>query len=111
MGEWIMPEYIIKRDGRMVAYEEPKIAAAILSAFEAAESAKGSDEAARLARMVTREVNRDESISEPTVEGIQDRVEQVLIDEGYAKTAKAYILYRQKRKQNCALSFSALISQ
>ena len=44
-----MPEHIIKRDGRMVAYEEPKIAAAIFSAFKAAESAKGSEEAARLA--------------------------------------------------------------
>ena len=94
-----MPEYIIKRDGRKVEYEEKKIAAAILSAFEAADSAKGSDEAQRLARMVTREVNRDESIDMPTVEGVQDTVEKVLIDEGYAKTAKAYILYRAERSR------------
>ena len=94
-----MPEYIIKRDGRKVEYEEKKIAAAILSAFEAADSAKGSDEAQRLARMVTREVNRDESIDMPTVEGVQDMVEKVLIDEGYAKTAKAYILYRAERSR------------
>ena len=84
-----MPEYIIKRDGRKVAYEEEKIAGAILRAFEAADSAKGAEEAQRLARIVTREVNRDESIDVPTVEGVQDMVEKVLIDEGYAKTAKA----------------------
>ena len=94
-----MPEHIIKRDGRMVAYEESKIAAAILSAFKAAESAKGADEAHRLARIVTREINRDESIDLPTVEGVQDTVERVLIGEGYAKTAKAYILYRAERSR------------
>ena len=94
-----MPEYIIKRDGRRVEYEEKKIAAAILSAFRAAESAKSADEAQRLARMVTREINRDESIDMPTVEGVQDTVEKVLIDEGYAKTAKAYILYRAERSR------------
>ncbi|MBP3427983.1 MAG: anaerobic ribonucleoside triphosphate reductase [Clostridia bacterium] len=94
-----MPDQIIKRDGRVAEYNEEKIAAAILRAFEAVGSAKGEGEAHRLARIVTREVNRDESISEPTVEGIQDRVEQVLIDEGYAKTAKAYILYRAERSR------------
>ena len=94
-----MPEYIIKRDGRKVAYEEEKIAGAILRAFEAADSAKGAEEAQRLARIVTREVNRDESIDVPTVEGVQDMVEKVLIDEGYAKTAKAYILYRAERSR------------
>ena len=94
-----MPEYIIKRDGRKVVYEEAKIAGAILRAFEAADSAKGSEEAQRLAYIVTREVNRDESIDVPTVEGVQDMVEKVLIDEGYAKTAKAYILYRAERSR------------
>ncbi len=32
------------------------------------------------------------------VEGVQDLVEKVLIENGHAKTAKAYILYREKRK-------------
>ena len=99
MGDMGMPEYIIKRDGRKVAYEEEKIAGAILRAFEAADSAKGAEEAQRLARIVTREVNRDESIDVPTVEGVQDMVEKVLIEEGYAKTAKAYILYRAERSR------------
>ena len=82
MGDMGMPEYIIKRDGRKVAYEEAKIAGAILRAFEAADSAKGSEEAQRLAHIVTREVNRDESIDVPTVEGVQDTVEKVLIGLG-----------------------------
>ena len=99
MGENEMPEIIIKRDGRRVAYEEEKIADAIYSAFEAVGSAKGKEEAARLARIVTRKVNSDETIDVPTVEGVQDVVEQVLIDEGYARAAKEYILYRAGRSR------------
>lgn len=94
-----MPEWIIKRDGRTVAYEEEKITEAIWRAFVAAENAKGRGEAQRLARLVTRTLNRDESIDTPTVEGVQDMVEQVLIEEGYARTAKAYILYRAERSR------------
>ena len=88
-----MPESIKKRDGRLVPYDEAKIASAIDRAFVAAESGKGADEAERLAKIVTREMNAKESNETPSVEDIQDQVEQVLIAEGYAKTAKAYILY------------------
>ena len=94
-----MPETIRKRDGRIAAYDESKIAAAILRAFAAVDSAKGEAEAKRLAALVTRGIDRDESIDMPTVEGVQDRVEQVLIEEGYARTAKAYILYRAERSR------------
>ncbi len=52
----------------------------------AAESGKGEDEAERLAKIVTREMNAQESNETPSVEDIQDQVEQVLIAEGYAKT-------------------------
>ena len=94
-----MPEMIIKRDGRKVIYEEAKIADAIRSAFEAVGSTKGKEEALRLARIVTRKVNSDETIDIPTVEGVQDVVEQVLIDEGHARAAKEYILYRASRSR------------
>jgi len=94
-----MPEQIRKRDGRLVDYNEAKIAKAIERAFRAVNSAKGEAEAARLAEKVTREIDRDENISMPTVEYVQDKVEQVLIDGGYAKTAKAYILYRAERSR------------
>ena len=94
-----MPEYIRKRDGRLVPYDEAKIASAIDRAFVAVESGKGEDEAERLAKIVTREMNAKESKETPSVEDIQDQVEQVLIAEGYAKTAKAYILYRAERSR------------
>ncbi len=94
-----MPEQIRKRDGRLVDYNEGKIAKAIERAFRAVGSAKGEIDAARLAEKVTREVDRDESIAMPTVEFVQDKVEQVLIDGGYVKTAKAYILYRAERSR------------
>ena len=94
-----MPEYIKKRDGRLVPYDEAKIASAIDRAFVAAESGKGEDEAERLAKIVTREMNAKENNETPSVEDIQDQVERVLIAEGYAKTAKAYILYRAERSR------------
>ena len=94
-----MPEYIKKRDGRLVAYDEEKIESAIGRAFEAAESGKGRQEAKRLARIVTREINARECADVPTVEQVQDQVEMVLSNEGYAKTAKAYILYRAERSR------------
>ena len=94
-----MPESIKKRDGRLVPYDEAKIASAIDRAFVATESGKGEDEAERLAKIVTREMNAKESNETPSVEDIQDQVEQVLIAEGYAKTAKAYILYRAERSR------------
>lgn len=50
-------------------------------------------------KIVTREMNAKESNETPSVEDIQDQVEQVLIAEGYAKTAKAYILYRAERSR------------
>ncbi len=94
-----MPEYITKRDGRKVVYDEAKIAAAIERAFDAVESGNGHEEAKRLAGIVTREMNARESAEIPSVEDIQDQVEQTLITEGYAKTAKAYILYRAERSR------------
>ncbi len=94
-----MPDFITKRDGRKVAYDEQKIVDAILRAFHAVGSAKGIPEAESIAHKVTRDLDRDETVSTPTVEGVQDRVEKALIDEGYAKTAKAYILYRAERSR------------
>lgn len=88
---------IKKRDGSIVLFEEDKIANAI---YKAAKSVHGSDmeEPKRLARIVAEELEKyTEGI--PTVEQVQDLVEQVLIKEGHAKTAKAYIVYRQKRAE------------
>lgn len=94
-----MPEYITKRDGRKVVYDEEKIAAAIQGAFDEVKSGKGHDETLRLAHIVTRRLNAASGSEIPGVEDVQDQVEQVLIDEGYGKTAKAYILYRAERSR------------
>lgn len=85
---------IRKRDGRIVDFDQNKITNAI---FKAAQAAGGRDKkiARQLSDRVIAELNRIEGV--PSVEQIQDMVENVLIKEGHAATAKAYILYRQER--------------
>jgi len=89
-------EFIRKRDGRIVPFEKSKIADAI---FKAAQSVGGQDRylAEDIAEAVTVYLNKEFKGKIPTVEEIQDIVEKVLIKTGHAKTAKAYILYREKR--------------
>ncbi len=89
-------EFIRKRDGRIVPFEKTKIADAI---FKAAKSVGGQDRylAEDLAEAVTVYLNKEFLGKIPAVEEIQDIVEKVLIKTGHAKTAKAYILYREKR--------------
>ncbi|MFX1486589.1 MAG: ribonucleotide reductase N-terminal alpha domain-containing protein [Promethearchaeota archaeon] len=90
---------IIKRDGRIVDFDPDKIANAI---FKAAQALGGKDRsiAVKLADQVVSIVEQKFGARKvPTVEDVQDVVETVLIEGGHAKTAKAYILYRQKRKE------------
>ncbi|KPJ65586.1 MAG: anaerobic ribonucleoside-triphosphate reductase [Syntrophobacter sp. DG_60] len=88
---------IIKRDGREVLFDVSRIQKAI---FKAAQAVGGSDQmtAWRLAIQVYDYLKETENLK-PTVEEVQDVVEKVLIKNGHAKTAKAYILYRDKRTQ------------
>ncbi|MEM3399820.1 MAG: vitamin B12-dependent ribonucleotide reductase [Candidatus Micrarchaeia archaeon] len=89
---------IRKRDGRIVDFDPEKIANAI---WKAAQSVGGKDRetAERLSQIVVKLLEEKYAGKIPTVEEVQDVVEKVLIEEGHAKTAKAYILYRQKRKE------------
>ena len=89
-------EKIQKRDGRVVDFDEGKIAAAIAKAFDAAFQPGQAAEAARLASEVSSLLER-EGGGLPEVEHVQDLVERVLMDSGYVETAKAYILYRSER--------------
>ena len=86
---------IRKRDGRVVTFNVEKIASAI---FKAAEAVGGTDydEALEIAGRVCDYVEASGK-KIPTVEEIQDAVEKILIEEGHASTAKAYILYRSNR--------------
>ncbi|RLF36382.1 MAG: ribonucleoside-diphosphate reductase, adenosylcobalamin-dependent [Thermoplasmata archaeon] len=90
---------IEKRDGRIVDFDQEKITNAI---FKAALAVGGRDRerAKFLSDQVVKELERKFGKRKiPTVEEIQDIVEKVLIEHGHAKTAKAYILYRQKKAE------------
>ncbi|MFQ5714039.1 MAG: anaerobic ribonucleoside-triphosphate reductase [Candidatus Scalinduaceae bacterium] len=89
-------EMIQKRDGRLAPFDESKIADAI---FKAAKAVSGEDRsiAVELASAVTHFLQKRFNDKIPEIEDIQDLVEEILIKNGHAKTAKAYILYREKR--------------
>ena len=87
---------IIKRDGRVVLYDQNKIAAAILKAMEVSGEGNAAD-AARVANDVQRELENRFVSDAPNIEAIQDAVEQQLMNHGFNAAAKAYILYRANR--------------
>ncbi|WP_456383866.1 adenosylcobalamin-dependent ribonucleoside-diphosphate reductase [Persephonella sp.] len=90
---------IIKRDGRVVPFNPEKITNAIWKAMLAV-GQQDREKAQQLAEKVVKKLEKELGEGEiPTVEQVQDTVEQVLIEEGLAKVAKAYILYRQKRAE------------
>jgi ribonucleoside-diphosphate reductase alpha chain len=89
---------ITKRDGRIVDFDEVKITNAIRKALEAVEKGDG-DAASKLSEDVVKLINERFKDKIPSVENVQDIVEEVLIRDGYADVAKAYILYRQKRTE------------
>ena len=91
-----MIQKIRKRDGSIVDFDSSKIALAISKAFRATgidDPKAPVDLAGRVERIA------EDSFDLPGVEDIQDIVERVLIDAGYAEVAKAYILYRQRRSE------------
>lgn len=87
---------IKKRDGREAPFNIEKIARAI---YKAAQAVGGNDyaEAMELADKVCQSLSETIIGRNPSVEEVQDMVERVLIENGHAKTAKAYILYRAER--------------
>jgi ribonucleoside-triphosphate reductase len=90
---------IRKRDGKLVPYDNYKIANAI---FKAAEAVGGKDFGLALTLAKQAELTigaKFHSNSIPAVEEIQDVVEKVLIESGHARVAKAYILYREQRRR------------
>jgi len=89
-------EEIRKRDGRVVPFDKQKITEAI---FRAARAVGGEDRniAEILTQKVIEHLQRNNQDIIPTVEGTQDAVEKILIENGHARTAKAYILYRSRR--------------
>lgn len=94
-----MIEKIRKRDGRIVSFDAAKITNAIFKAAQAV----GGENYALAEQLCTQVVQLCEAqLYEgeiPNVEDIQDLVEKVLIENGHARTAKAFILYRDKRSR------------
>ena len=79
-------DQVKKRDGRIVPYDETKIAGAI---FKAAQAVGGEDHylSTELARVVTMFLERYYAKDVPEIEDIHDMVEKVLIETGHARTA------------------------
>ncbi|MBI1884619.1 MAG: hypothetical protein HYS08_10525 [Chlamydiae bacterium] len=90
---------IFKRDGSTASFDMDRIVEAI---FSAAQAVGGKDRSTALQlgqQVMDRLQTRFPPGKVPTVEEIQDIIEKTLIEGGHAKTAKAFIIYRQKRKE------------
>jgi ribonucleoside-triphosphate reductase len=98
------PIRIIKRDGRAVPFDISKISDAIEKAFVAQGALKDSSVYEGLANQVLDKIKAGAIEGEPTVEGVQDLVEEVLGENGFVRIAKAYILYRANRTRERVMS-------
>ena len=90
---------VTKRDGTAAAFEIGKISAAITKAFQALEKQFHPSIIDLLALRVTADFEPKVRDGRIAVEDIQDSVEKVLSEAGYADVAKAYILYRKQREK------------
>ncbi|MFH1657201.1 MAG: ribonucleoside triphosphate reductase [bacterium] len=99
MNSLLKTKQVEKRDGSRVDFNQERITEAIFKALTASNEGNGN-KSKKLSDKVTRILNkrfRKEEV--PTVEQVQDIVEEVLILEGFVETAKSYILYRDQRRK------------
>ncbi len=92
-------EKVQKRDGRIVDFEQQKITDAIFKAITVTnqgDGVKSKKASEKVVQILNRRFKKDEI---PTIEQVQDIVEEVLILEGLVDTARAYILYREQRRK------------
>ena len=93
-----MPKFVTKRDGSKVTFDKNKIEKAIWKAVQGV-GGKNREKSSRIAAVVAERMNarfREDDV--PTVEQVQDIVEEVLIKAGHDKVAKSYILYRHQHE-------------
>lgn len=90
---------IIKRDGRETVFDQTKIADAIEKAFQASGAMQDRSVAEQITDSVMEKLEEGAIEGTPTVEGVQDLVEEALIEANFSQTAKAYILYRAERNR------------
>lgn len=89
---------IKKRDGKIVNFNVEKIADAIAKAGLATEEFK-AEKAKKLAEKVLKRAEETIKTRTPSVEQIQDIVEEILMESSYKKTAREYIRFRQERSR------------
>ena len=90
------PSFVLKRNGKKVPFDADKIVLALKNA--GLTTGEFSEEEARhMAFKVVKILKYSFAGTTPDIEQIQDIIEQILINDNYTKTAKEYIIYRQKR--------------
>ena len=99
---------VLKRDGRIINFDISKITKAISLAFDAQERDYNQDIIDFLALKVTADFEKKIVDHHISVEDIQDSVEHVLIQAGYADVAKAYIIYRRQHEKMRNLNSTVL---
>src|SRR3989338_1779859 len=93
-------EHVKKRDGSIVDFNEEKIISAISRAMEASGEGDVTRDPKRVADYVVSKLTKQFPAPQiPHIEQIQDVVEEALIIDDFPKTAKGYILYRNKRAE------------
>ena len=92
-----MTTTILKRDGRAVLFDLSKISDAIEKAFTASGNLSSPQTYNKLAEAVLEKIENGALEGTPTVEGVQDLVEEVLDEQGYFQIARSYIKYRDER--------------
>ena len=90
---------VVKRDGEVADFDLQKIGCAIEKAFDATQMQYNKDMVDLLNLRVTADFQKKIKDDKIDVESIQDSVENVLVQAGYADVAKAYILYRKQREK------------
>ncbi|MEJ2793114.1 ribonucleoside triphosphate reductase [Iodobacter sp. LRB] len=88
----IYPQYVLKRDGRIVPFDIDKIRLALLNASRVTGEFNEA-EAIRLSTLISSRLQGDLT---PTIEQIQDQAEEALLQYHYLKTARAFIAYRSQ---------------
>lgn len=96
------PSHVIKRDGSIQPFDRQRIENAVFAAARAVNADVGRSWAEMISFSVVGLLTQrcdEQGINPPSVEQIQDVVEETLIKSGHYRIAKAYILYRQQRQE------------
>jgi len=100
-----MASYVRKRDGKLADFDQDRITNAIRRAFEAVDRrsiSKSKELSDQVVKAIESKVGKE---GVPTVEEIQDMVEETLIRNKFVEVSKAYILYRQRHADMRRLAF------